>query len=84
MRDRFSAAGPVEFHRREIELTVAAAEIEAAEMLFDFEIGRAVFRRRRSRARCTRRVRLVAPCMVTVRSAGFARKKKIRLRRSRI
>lgn len=48
MRDEHgnaSAAGPVELHVREVELAIAAAEIEAAEMLLDLEIGRAVFRR---------------------------------------
>jgi hypothetical protein len=34
-----SAAGPFELHGREIELTVATAEIETVKMLFDFEIG---------------------------------------------
>ncbi|SDE01905.1 hypothetical protein SAMN05216337_101895 [Bradyrhizobium brasilense] len=33
-----STAGPVELRARMIELAVAAAEIEAAEMLFDLEI----------------------------------------------
>ncbi|MGY4570113.1 hypothetical protein RX327_18920 [Bradyrhizobium sp. BEA-2-5] len=37
-----STAGPVELHARKIELAVAAAEIEAAEIVFDLE----------SRSRC--------------------------------
>src|SRR5689334_9988914 len=47
MRDEQSAltASPVELHARKIELAVAAAEIEPAEMFFDLEIGRAVSRR---------------------------------------
>src|SRR5882757_5735111 len=40
-----SAAGPVELRAGEIELAVAAAEIESAKMLFDLEIGRTESRR---------------------------------------
>jgi len=38
MRGCFNRAGPVELDARKIALAVAAAEIEAAEMLFDLEI----------------------------------------------